>query len=116
MARMTGNQFLAEAMRGNGVSHLFFVPSVVGAAMSLMDGAGVKRVITHGEKAAAYMADGYANRVLKLDIEGNILGTLGTSGKVPGSFAYAHHLAVGPNEEIYVAEILNWRVQKFAKN
>ena len=60
MPRMTGNQYFANAMRGYGVSHLFFVPSIIGGAMSLMDDAGVKRVITHGEKAAAYMADGYA--------------------------------------------------------
>jgi acetolactate synthase-1/2/3 large subunit len=47
-------------MRGYGVSHIFFVPSVLGGAMREMDGVGVQRVITHGEKAAAYMADGYA--------------------------------------------------------
>lgn len=62
-----------------------------------------------------YMADGYANRVLKLDLEGNVLGTLGSPGKLPGQFAYAHHLAVGKSEEVYVAEILNWRVQKFVR-
>lgn len=60
MPRMTGHQFFAEAMRGYGVSHVFYVPSVLGTAMSLLDGVGVKKVITHGEKAAAYMADGYA--------------------------------------------------------
>ncbi|MGZ5152472.1 MAG: thiamine pyrophosphate-binding protein, partial [Burkholderiales bacterium] len=47
-------------MRGYGVTHLFYVNSVVGAAMQEMDKVGVKRVVTHGEKAAAYMADGYA--------------------------------------------------------
>jgi len=57
---MTGNHFFAETMRAYGVSHLFFVPSVVGGAMAEMDGVGVRKVITHGEKAAAYMADGYA--------------------------------------------------------
>jgi acetolactate synthase-1/2/3 large subunit len=57
---MTGNQFLVEALKAYEVSHLFFVPSILGGAMSLMEGAGIKRVITHGEKAAAYMADGYA--------------------------------------------------------
>lgn len=62
-----------------------------------------------------YMADGYANRVLKLDLEGHIVGTLGSAGKGPGQFAYAHHLCVGKNEEIYVAEILDWRVQKFVR-
>ena len=60
-----------------------------------------------------YMADGYANRVLKLDLEGKILGTLGSPGKAPGQFAFAHHLCAGKDGAIYVAEILNWRVQKF---
>ena len=60
MPRMSGNRFFAEAMRGYGVTHLFYVNSVVGGAMQEMDTVGVKRVVTHGEKAAAYMADGYA--------------------------------------------------------
>jgi acetolactate synthase-1/2/3 large subunit len=60
MARMTGHQFFSQAMRGYGVSHIFYVNSIVGPAMKEMDAVGVKRVVTHGEKAAAYMADGYA--------------------------------------------------------
>jgi acetolactate synthase-1/2/3 large subunit len=57
---MTGNRYFAEAMRGYGITHLFYVNSIVGGAMKEMDGVGVKRVVTHGEKAAAYMADAYA--------------------------------------------------------
>ena len=60
MPRMTGNQFLIEAFKAYEVDHLFFVPSVLGPVMGMAEGAGIKRVITHGEKAAAYMADGYA--------------------------------------------------------
>ena len=60
MPRMTGNRFFAEAMRGYGVSHLFYVTSIMDAAMNEMPSVGVKRIVTHGEKAAAYMADGYA--------------------------------------------------------
>jgi acetolactate synthase-1/2/3 large subunit len=60
MARMTGNRYFAEAMRGYGVSHLFYVNSIIGGAMKEIDTVGVKRVVTHGEKAAAYMADAYA--------------------------------------------------------
>ena len=60
MPRMTGNRYFAEAMRGYGVTHLFYVNSIVGAAMQEVDKVGVNRVVTHGEKAAAYMADGYA--------------------------------------------------------
>jgi DNA-binding beta-propeller fold protein YncE len=60
-----------------------------------------------------FMADGRNNRVLKLTREGKVLGALGSPGKKPGEFAYAHHLTVSPGGELYVAEILNWRVQKF---
>jgi DNA-binding beta-propeller fold protein YncE len=62
-----------------------------------------------------YMTDGYADRVSKLDLSGKVLGTLGSSGKAPGEFMYAHGIAVGPGDEFYVSEILNWRVQKFVK-
>ncbi len=60
-----------------------------------------------------FMADGYANRVVKLDTTGKILGAFGASGKTAGRFAFAHGIAVGKNEELFIAEILNWRVQKF---
>jgi DNA-binding beta-propeller fold protein YncE len=60
-----------------------------------------------------YMADGYNNRILKLNLNGEVLGVVGSSGKLPGQLDYCHHLAVGPSGSIYVAEIKNWRVQKF---
>ena len=60
-----------------------------------------------------YMADGYHNRILKLNLEGQILGAFGEPGKLPGQFSYVHHLSVGPDGSIYTAEILNWRAQKF---
>jgi hypothetical protein len=59
------------------------------------------------------MADGKNNRVLKLGPAGHVQGFFGAPGKLPGQFAYAHHLAVSKRGEVYVAEILNWRVQKF---
>ncbi len=48
------------------------------------------------------------------DTEGRLLGTLGSPGKLPGQFSHAHHLGLGKDGSLYVAEILNWRVQKFA--
>ena len=60
MSKMTGSRYFAEAMRGYGVTHIFYVNSIVREAMPEMDKVGVTRVVTHGEKAAAYMADGYA--------------------------------------------------------
>ena len=60
MSMMTGGRFLAETLRGYGVTHAFFVPSVVKSAMVDMERVGIRRILPHGEKAAAYMADGYA--------------------------------------------------------
>jgi acetolactate synthase I/II/III large subunit len=60
MAIMTGSRFFAEAMRGYGVSHLFYVPAPIPEAMTELERVGVTRVVAHSEMAAAYMADGYA--------------------------------------------------------
>ncbi|MEZ5400729.1 MAG: peptidyl-alpha-hydroxyglycine alpha-amidating lyase family protein [Bryobacteraceae bacterium] len=62
-----------------------------------------------------YMADGVNNRVVKLDLDGHVLGVLSGFGKAPGKLDFAHHIAVDSDGSIYVAEIKNWRVQKFAQ-
>jgi len=60
MPRMTGNRYFAEAVHAYGISHVFFVPTIMLPAMAEMEDLDIRRVVTHGEKAAAYMADGYA--------------------------------------------------------
>ena len=60
MTKMTGSRYFAEAMRAYGVTHLFFVPTIVIPALAEMERMNIARFMTHGEKAAAYMADGYA--------------------------------------------------------
>jgi acetolactate synthase-1/2/3 large subunit len=61
MARMTGARFLAETLEGYGVTHLFHVPTVLlNTLIELERSGGVKRIVCHDEKAAAYMADGFA--------------------------------------------------------
>ncbi len=61
-----------------------------------------------------YMADGLNNRVLKLSLDGQVQGVLGSYGKVPGKFDFVHNITLDSTGAIYVAEIKNWRVQKFA--
>jgi DNA-binding beta-propeller fold protein YncE len=61
-----------------------------------------------------YMCDGLNNRILKLNLDGQVLGVIGSHGKTPGKLDFAHNLAVDSSGSIYVAEIKNWRVQKFA--
>ncbi len=60
MARITGGKFIAEALKAYGVTHVFVAPAIAREALAEMSVLGVKSIVTHGEKAAAYMADGYA--------------------------------------------------------
>jgi len=65
MPKMTGSRFFAEAMQSYGVTHVFFVPTIMLPALAEMEDMNIRRVMTHGEKAAAYMADGYARALRK---------------------------------------------------
>src|SRR5438067_643548 len=59
--KMTGAQCLADMLKGYGVTHVFMVPAVLRRTFAEMERrTSIKRLHCHGEKAAAYMADGYA--------------------------------------------------------
>ncbi len=61
MTKMTGGRVVAEMLQGYGVSHVFFVPAILRGAFPEMERrTNIQPIRTHGEKAAAYMADGYA--------------------------------------------------------
>src|SRR5262245_3337122 len=61
MPRLTGAQVLADMLAGYGVTHVFMVPAVLRRTFAEMERrTQIKRIHTHGEKSAAYMADGYA--------------------------------------------------------
>ena len=60
MPKMTGSKFIAETFHGYGVTSVFHVPYILDGALMEMEKLGIKRVRCHSEKAAAYMADGYA--------------------------------------------------------
>ena len=57
---MNGAEWLARALAGTGMSHVFFVESVMRRTLLHLSDLGVTPVLAHSEKAAAYMADGYA--------------------------------------------------------
>jgi hypothetical protein len=52
---------------------------------------------------------------MKLDLHGNVLGATGGQGKGPNRYGEAHFLALDRKENIYVADTLNWRVQKLVR-
>src|SRR5580693_398521 len=88
---------------------------------------GNKRVQTTGSRAPGapwaicitpppnqvlFSSDGFPGRIYKLSLDGKVLGVFGKSGKQPGQFGWIHEIACPSEYELYVAEILNWRVQK----
>ena len=60
MPKITGAQYIAEFLQAYGVKAVFFVPTILSRALACMDYMPIKRVLTHSEKSAVYMADGYA--------------------------------------------------------
>src|SRR5436305_7242078 len=59
--KMTGAECLADMLKGYGVTHVFMVPAVLRRTFAEMERrTTIKRIHCHGEKSAAYMADGYA--------------------------------------------------------
>lgn len=79
----TGARVLAEMLDGYGVTHLFHVPAVLRRTMvELEKHTSIKRLRPHGEKPAAYMADGYAR-------------ASGRPGVCAAQVVGAHNLAAG---------------------
>jgi acetolactate synthase I/II/III large subunit len=60
MPKMSGARLFAQMMQGYEVTHIFFVPAFMLKSFAEMEDMPIRRVMVHGEKAAAYMADGYA--------------------------------------------------------
>ncbi|HET9904923.1 MAG TPA: thiamine pyrophosphate-binding protein [Xanthobacteraceae bacterium] len=59
--KVLGAEVLADMLRDYGVTHVFMVPAVVRRTFAEMERrTEISRIHCHGEKAAAYMADGYA--------------------------------------------------------
>lgn len=59
--KRVGAEVLADMLAGYGVTHVFMVPAVLRRTFAEMERrTKIARVHCHGEKSAAYMADGYA--------------------------------------------------------
>ncbi len=61
MGKPLAARYLASALEAYGVSAVFLVPTILSRTLYEMEQhTDVRRIVTHGEKSAAYMADGYA--------------------------------------------------------
>jgi streptogramin lyase len=79
---------------------------------TMRPGAPWAMCITPGPIQYLYVADAFPGRIYKLALDGRVLGWLGGSGKVLKKFGWIHGLACPSENELYVAELLNWRAQK----
>jgi hypothetical protein len=68
--------------------------------------------ISPGPNPVLYSSDAYPGRIYKLSLEGEVLGVLGESGKQLKQFGWIHQMACPAENTLFVAELLNWRVQK----
>ena len=59
-----------------------------------------------------YSADAFPGRIYKLSLDGKVVGVFGKAGKQLKQFGWIHELACPSENEVYAAELLNWRVQK----
>jgi len=61
-----------------------------------------------------YISDGYINsRVAKFDKDGNWVKSWGTRGTAPGQFRLPHAIAIDKDDNIYVGDRTNRRIQVF---
>jgi sugar lactone lactonase YvrE len=68
--------------------------------------------ITPPPHQVLYSSDAWPGRIYKLSLDGKLLGVLGQSGKQLKQFGWIHAMACPSENVLYVAELLNWRVQK----
>jgi DNA-binding beta-propeller fold protein YncE len=68
--------------------------------------------ITPPPNQVLFSADAVPGRIYKLSLDGKVLGVLGQAGKQLKQFGWIHEIACPSEHELYVAELLNWRVQK----
>jgi len=68
--------------------------------------------ITNTTPQYLYSSDEEPGRIYKMTLDGKILGTLGKSGHEVKQFNWIHSLACPSENELYVADMNNWRVQK----
>ena len=83
-----------------------------GKTGSLAPGAPDALCMTPGPNPVLFVGDLYPSRIYKVSLEGKVLGVFGQPGRNLGEFGWIHAIACPSENEIWVAELINWRVQK----
>ena len=88
------------------------VPTPEAKTGSQAPGAPDALCMTPGPNPVLFVGDLYPSRIYKVSLEGKLLGVYGQPGRNLGEFGWIHGIACPSENEIWVAELINWRVQK----
>ena len=84
-----------------------------GAALAAVTGAPNSVCIPPGNSRVIFVGElTFPARIFKVSLDGTVLGVIGGPGRELKKFSGAHQLACPSENEVYVAETGNWRVQK----
>lgn len=84
-----------------------------GNVLEVWDHLGVPWGFAPASDGTVWMADGTANRIVKLNLSGELLGTFGEGGRAIGKLGWAHFLVELRDRSLVVAEIVSHRPQRF---
>jgi len=83
-----------------------------GTRGTMAPGAPDALCMTPGPNPVLFVGDIYPSRIYKVSLEGEVLGVYGQPGRNLGEFGWIHAIACPSEDEIWVGELINWRVQK----
>ena len=87
-------------------------PEVPDEAGAQAPGAPWTICITQGPTQYLYTSDAFPGRIYKLTLDGKVVGMLGRAGRPLKQFNWLHSIACPSENQLYVADLNNWRVQK----
>ena len=110
-----GNVYVGD--RGNSRIQVFdndgnfkYVIDGIGAPWAIYITPGPHQYLYSSNSAGTGNLDN--GEIYKMELDGTILGRFGRAGRMIGEFASTHAMDCRNENELYVGEILSWRVQK----
>src|SRR2546423_9875692 len=112
MTKLAGGDWVVEALRAEGVSHVFGIPGVHNLAIydGLLRRPGITHILARHESGAAFMADGYARASGRPGVAVVTTGPGATNALTPLVEAYAGSMPVA----VIMSDILSSMVGRDA--
>lgn len=73
---------------------------------------GMACSLTFGPDGRIFMTTGFDGQLVELDRDGHVLGVTGRPGEGTNEYGEAHDLAVGSDGSVWIADVVNRRLQK----